>query len=448
MISTMPHDEMATGGTMQAHREFDANGHKDAWPNICGRWGKYMNKQNWLRVQKLAASLVLASGLSACAATVDYGKVPHAQYVANPACNPSGAITRLNADNRLFVATTRLPDCRTDQISLLNFRSNVMRFGRFDAAQDRSDAKGKMKKVVPLGFQSEASWWADLERQARANDGRVLVYVHGFRETFATSSDSTLQIARLAGFNGPVIQYSWPSQGELLGYAVDETNMYWDERNFRRFLQKLAQQPWMKEIGLVSHSMGARLVIPGVEWVDRNSASADSSNISNIVLVAPDVDRQDFERDIAEEVLAARRVNNGRRITVYVSAKDKALALSRTIHGYPRLGSPYCFDPFEAADLKAKGLPERCYAAKTVYDVPPERSGFTIIDTTGVSRGRTGHSDFLTSAQACRDFQAVMTGAAIPADLRKPTHLAHVFTLIDPPKDQRPGDKEACLIEK
>lgn len=406
-----------------------------------------MTHQGWERAKRLAASIMLAGGLSACAATVDYGKIPHAQYVADPACNPTGDITRLNADNRLFVATTRLPDCRSEAISLLNFRSNVMRFGRFDAAQTVTNAKGKKQKIVPLGFQSETSWWADLERQARANNGRVLVYVHGYRETFATSSDSTLQIARLAGFNGPVIQYSWPSQGELLGYAVDETNMYWDERNFRRFLQKLAQQPWMKEIGLVSHSMGARLVIPAVEWVDRNSASADSSNISNIVLVAPDVDRQDFERDIAEEVLAARRVNNGRRITVYVSAKDKALALSRTIHGYPRLGSPYCFDPFEAADLKAKGLPERCYAAKTVYDVPPERSGFTIIDTTAVSRGNTGHSDFLNSAQACRDFQAVMTGADIPDGLRQASHLAHVFLLNDPPKDQRPSDKQTCMIE-
>ena len=60
--------------------------------------------------------------------------------------------------------------------------------------------------------------------------------------------------------------------------------------------------------------------------------------------------------DDGEEVLAARRVNNDRRITVYASLNDKALAVSRALHGYPRLGSPYCFNPFEAADLKAKGV--------------------------------------------------------------------------------------------
>ncbi len=137
--------------------------------------------------------------------------------------------------------------------------------------------------------------------------------------------------------------------------------MYHDVRNFRDFLKTLAEQGWVKEIVIVSHSLGARLVIPAVSYVDRTSSSADSSNISNIILASPDIDRETFERDIEEEVLSARRVANNRRITVYASRADKALAASRALHGYPRLGSPYCFNPFEAADLKAKGLPERCY---------------------------------------------------------------------------------------
>ncbi|MGL5839928.1 MAG: alpha/beta hydrolase, partial [Sphingorhabdus sp.] len=237
------------------------------------------------------------------------------------------------------------------------------------------------------------------------------------------------QIARLTGFDGPVIQYSWPSQGKLLSYAVDETNMYWDERNFRRFLQKLATQAWVKEIVIVSHSLGARLVIPAVEYVDRNSSSADSSNISNIILASPDIDRQDFERDITEEVLAARRVNNDRRITVYASLNDKALALSRNIHGYPRLGSPYCFDPFEAASLKAAGLPARCYAAKGRYTEEPSKSGFTIIDTSDASSGGSGHSDYLNSPVVCRDFAAIVNNTRGSIDARLATHLPYVFRL-------------------
>src|SRR3546814_2242673 len=105
----------------------------------------------------------------------------------------------------------------------------------------------------------------------------------------------------MTGFDGPIIEYSWPSQGKILSYVVDETNMYHDVRNFRDFLKSLAEQQWVKEIVLVSHSLGARLVVPAVAYVDRTSSRADSSNISNIILASPDIDRETFERDIEEE---------------------------------------------------------------------------------------------------------------------------------------------------
>src|SRR3546814_15268815 len=81
----------------------------------------------------------------------------------------------------------------------------------------------------------------------------------------------------MTGFDGPIIEYSWPSQGKILSYVVDETNMYHDVRNFRDFLKSLAEQQWVKEIVLVSHSLGARLVVPAVAYVDRTSSRADRS---------------------------------------------------------------------------------------------------------------------------------------------------------------------------
>jgi Alpha/beta hydrolase of unknown function (DUF900) len=401
---------------------------------------------SWGSAARAITVILLAIGLSACAASVDYGKIPHAQYVADPRCDPAAPTGGNPGAEALFIATTRLPDCRTEALGLTNFRSEKMRYGRFGEPRTVKPAKGNSQDVVPLAFQSEASWWADLQARAVKSNGRVLVYVHGFRETFFTTSRDSFQIARLTGFDGPVIEYSWPSEGALLGYAVDETNMYWDGRNFQKFLQKLARQPWTKEIVLVSHSLGARLVLPAVEFVDLTSSSQDSSNISNIILASPDVDREDFERDIAEEVLSARRVNNDRRITVYVSAKDKALALSRGIHGYPRLGSPFCFNPFEAAALTAQGLPARCYAAKFKYDVAPQKSGLTIIDTTDVSRKNTGHSDFLSSAPACLDFKAVAAGDRDRKEGRTPTHLSHVFTLEAVPGAPKPDNQGVCRI--
>lgn len=395
-----------------------------------------------IRFAALALTLLTLGG---CGVAVEYGDIPHSQLVDDPRCTPAQTDAAAIAGKDYFAVTSRLPDCLGENVKLTNQRGDRVRYGRFASPFTVKPAKGDKQVVVPIAFQPEAEWWSGLRDAANLRKGRVLLYVHGFRETFPTTAKDTVQIATLTQFDGPVVQYSWPSQGELLSYAVDETNMYWDERNFRNFLTKLARAEWVKEIVIVSHSLGARLVVPAVEYVDRNSTNADSSNISNIILASPDIDREDFERDIAEEVLALRRVNNDRRITVYASLRDRALAVSRALHGHPRLGSPYCFNPFEAAELKAKGLPERCFATKSKYETEPSKTGFTIVDTTDVSSGGTGHSDYLKSIAVCKDFASVVNGARETGD-RLPTQNAHVFRLQLTAKPTKEQVAAACKL--
>ena len=390
-----------------------------------------------------APLLLLPMLLAGCTVAVEYGDIPHNVLAENPRCNPAQNDSASVSGKDYFIVTSRLPDCRGDTIKLTNHRADRVRFGRFSPPETIKPVKGDKQLVVPLAFQQEDAWWAGLRDSANLRNGRVLLYVHGYRETLQTTARDTVQIGAMSNFDGPIVHYSWPSQGTLLSYAVDETNMYWDERNFRNFLTKLARTEWVKEIVIVSHSLGARLVTPAVEYVDRTSTNADSSNISNIILASPDVDREDFERDIAEEVLAARRVNNDRRVTVYASLSDRALAVSRAVHGYPRLGSPYCFSPFEAKDLKAKGLPQRCFATKTKYQTEPAKTGFTIIDTTDVSSGGAGHSDYLRSLAVCKDFAAVVNGARTTED-RVATAQAHVFTLRAPVKPTKEEIAAVC----
>jgi esterase/lipase superfamily enzyme len=390
-----------------------------------------------------APLLLLPMLLAGCTVAVEYGDIPHNVLAENPRCNPAQNDSASVNEKDYFIVTSRLPDCRGDTIKLTNHRADRVRFGRFSPPETIKPAKGDKQLVVPVAFQPEDAWWDGLRDAANLRNGRVLLYVHGYREKLQTTARDAVQIGAMSNFDGPIIHYSWPSQGNLLSYAVDETNMYWDERNFRNFLTKLARAEWVKEIVIVSHSLGARLVTPAVEYVDRTSSNADSSNISNIILASPDVDREDFERDIAEEVLAARRVNNDRRVTVYASLNDRALAVSRAVHGYPRLGSPYCFSPFEAKELKAKGLPQRCFASKTKYQTEPAKTGFTIIDTTDVSGGGAGHSDYLRSLAVCKDFAAVVNGARTTED-RVATAQAHVFTLRAPVKPTKEDIAAAC----
>jgi predicted alpha/beta hydrolase family esterase len=393
-----------------------------------------------------AISFLFMLALTGCISGIKYGDVPHAQFVSDPRCGGAPDPASEALDLPLFAVTSRLPDCRGQALSLTDFRSDQTRYLRFAKPEKYPAVKGKQLTRTQMSIKPADKWWADLAKQADAHNGRVLIYVHGFRETFNSSSRDTAQIARLTEFKGPVIQYSWPSQGELLSYVVDETNMYWDERNFRTFLQSLAEKPWVKDIVIVSHSLGARLVVPSIEYVDRTSANQDSSNISNILLIAPDTDTQEFEREIGLSLLSPARVASGRKLTLFVSAKDKAIALSRTIHGYPRLGNPFCFNPFTAAALKAKGLPERCYAEDFRNPAFLEKSALQIIDTTDVvASSGSGHSDYLRSAAACRVFANIANGRA-NSGLAK-TRLSYVAAIAPYTKGEKPAHDVICMRE-
>lgn len=390
-----------------------------------------------LHLIRQAIALATLTLLSACVSGVDYGPIPYSDYVADPRCDPAPGTdtTAATRDSALpyFLATSRLPDCRTPAIKLTNKRAQTIRYAMAGAPIPLPDNKHPREAPVPIAFEAPADWWAKLGTAAARNDGRVLLYVHGYNETIATSMRDTAQIARLTEFPGPMVHYSWPSHGAFLSYAVDESNNNWDQRNFRDFLFQLANRPWAREIVLVSHSMGARLIVPAIAYLDQMAPGRQAGSIDNIIMISADVDRETFERDIAEQVLTAAKVNAGRRITLYVSLADNALAASRTLHGYPRLGSPYCFDPFEAARLKAAGEPVRCYPLEARYDTPTIQRAMTVIDTTDVSHSKAGHSDYLHSAPACRDFRAVLNndrnGVA-----RQPTRLSYVFRLAPDPE--------------
>jgi len=388
--------------------------------------------------------------LAGCTNGVDYGPIPHSLYVADPRCDPPPGAAPADPALPYFVATSRLPDCRTPAVTLSSRRGDRLRFAMAGAPPDRPGEKAPADSVVPLALRAEADWWGALAAAAAAQHGRVLLYVHGFNESFVSSIRDTAQIARLTGFEGPVVHYAWPSRDSLLSYVVDETNTGWDERRFGAFLEALAQQPAVREIVLVTHSMGARLALPAVERIDRANPRGDAGRIANIILASPDIDTATFERGLAETLLTPGRVASGRRITVYASRHDRALAAARGLHGYPRLGSPYCFDPFAAQALMAAGLPPRCYPLATPFAPATPPGGLTVIDTSAVSHGRAGHADYLHSAPACRDFRAVVRGGGGAGDAepdaanRQPTHLPYVFALAPDPT-AKGRDRAICM---
>ena len=171
------------------------------------------------------------------------------------------------------------------------------------------------------------------QRASVAGQGNVLVFVHGFNVTFPDAVRRTAQIAYDLQYSGTPITYSWPSQGSPapLGYTTDETNVEWTEPHLKQFLLDLKAGVGSDvRIHLLAHSMGNRALTKVLRSI---AAQTDGALFSQVILAAPDIDREVFERDIAPAV-----VKTARRTTLYASSQDRALMFSETVHSYVRAG--------------------------------------------------------------------------------------------------------------
>ena len=109
--------------------------------------------------------------LSGCISPVDYGEVRHTAYVADPRCAAAAGASVDAAALPLFFVTSRLPDCRTEAITLTNHRGDIVRYGRF-AAPRESEIGGRKKFRTPMAFQNEGDWWQALQAETDRRQGQ------------------------------------------------------------------------------------------------------------------------------------------------------------------------------------------------------------------------------------------------------------------------------------
>jgi esterase/lipase superfamily enzyme len=160
----------------------------------------------------------------------------------------------------------------------------------------------------------------------------AFVFVHGFNVTFKDAARRTAQLAYDLKFQGAPIFYSWPSQGGLFQYAVDETNVAWTVPHLQEFLKEIARRSGAKSVHLIAHSMGNRALTSALRELSHELHGAPPL-FHEVVLTAPDIDADIFRRDIAPAI-----VTTAKRVTLYASSNDEALVLSKQVHGYPRAG--------------------------------------------------------------------------------------------------------------
>jgi esterase/lipase superfamily enzyme len=155
----------------------------------------------------------------------------------------------------------------------------------------------------------------------------VLLYVHGYRESFETAAASAAQLATGVGFRGATGLFSWPSGGGTLDYAYDRESALWSRDGLEDLLTALARSPSGGRIHIVAHSMGSLLTLEAIRTLRASGGEAAMARLGAVVLASPDVDIDFFTRSVE------RLGPDARKITVISSTNDRALELSRRIAG-------------------------------------------------------------------------------------------------------------------
>lgn len=159
----------------------------------------------------------------------------------------------------------------------------------------------------------------------------ALVFVHGFNTSFDCALYRTAQVAYDLGFDGVPFVYSWPSGGNVASYTYDHGSVEQAEPMLAEFLDMVIQKSGAKSISLIAHSMGNELLLRVLERL--RPRIPRGVVISQVILAAPDVDRDKFN------IIAREITNFAKGVTLYAASNDRALGYSeRFWGGIPRAG--------------------------------------------------------------------------------------------------------------
>jgi esterase/lipase superfamily enzyme len=223
-----------------------------------------------------------------------------------------------------------------------------------------------------------------LQRLSRAVSaspgGKIMIFVHGYNVEFPEATRVVAQFAHDLKFAGPVLLFSWPSQGSLTGYTVDETNAEWAQADFVKLLTTLLDSIPAQNVYLIGHSMGNRIIGRAMTALASDRPDGDLIVFREIIMIAPDIDADVFRQDMAPR-LARTKIP----VTVYASSNDRALMASKAFHGYPRAGEA------GAGLVVVKGV--------------------ETVDASDASGGLLGHSYFAEDRRIMEDiFELLQTG--------------------------------------
>jgi esterase/lipase superfamily enzyme len=225
--------------------------------------------------------------------------------------------------------------------------------------------------VTPLKTDVEMAGWV---RPHLTKSRRVMVFVHGFNNTFEDSVYRFAQIVHDSGADVAPVIFTWPSRASVFDYNYDKESTNYSRDALEQILRAIAREPEVKDITVMAHSMGSWLTVEALRQMAIRDGRVNAK-VTDVILASPDLDVDVFSK----QFLAMGKEHP--RFTLFTSRDDKALALSRRISGnIDRLGQ---IDP-----------------SVEPYRSELEKAGITVIDLTQLKAGdRLNHGKFAASPE-------------------------------------------------
>jgi esterase/lipase superfamily enzyme len=157
---------------------------------------------------------------------------------------------------------------------------------------------------------------------------RAMIFVHGFNNRFDDAAYRLAQIVKDS--KAPVIPilFSWPSRGivSLQAYQHDQESASQSRDDLEQLIEIVALSPRLSEVTIVCHSMGCALTLEALQAKSMRDRRI-SAKIRNVLLVAPDVDVDQFRDQM-------QLIGNSRpRFVLFLSQDDHALKISKSLWG-------------------------------------------------------------------------------------------------------------------
>ncbi|MCT7663850.1 alpha/beta hydrolase [Shinella kummerowiae] len=289
----------------------------------------------------------------------------------------------------------------------------------------------RVPAVVDAHLRATAALQGEVsERLAKAKRKEVVVFIHGYNNSFDDAAKATGKICNTLSADFVCVSLSWPaggSGGAFYGYNIDRESGEFAVLDLKKAIRTLATADGVERLHLIAHSRGADVLLSalhqlGMESYMTRTSISERYKINNVVLFAPDVDLDvattklfGFVSD-PDAPFGTRASPYGLlppvgslHLTVYSSPNDQALALSSALFGSViRLGR-----------LTSASIDSKAASANALWNNTQISGVADFVEYQG-NASFTGHSYFLDDPAVQRDLDALLRGHLKAGDPGRP----------------------------